>query len=404
MSDIRKRTGKTGTTYQVRYPSMATKSGYAYKTFDTLKEARAFREDAKARSNAAGQNSHATTVTEAVGRWLEICEMVGRDGREPVEPQTLREYRRRAAIMKEYGWQKPLNQMSDTDAVHFRNWLLKNKSRDLARRTLSSFHSVVIEMKRQGVVETDFVAGITIRSDGRYDHDDEAKIPSDEEVRELLAAADVMGAKNAFMEKCWARYRPMIYLAVFSGMRPSEYRGLPWSSVSDGMIEIRQRADKTGRIGPVKSRAGRRSLIIPNIVTDMIFEWQERCADTPADLVFPTEKGKPILLNNFVGGCWNPLLKEADLIVTDEVDGKQTMRPKYSPYCLRHYTASKLIEKRKDAKYIQTFMGHSDIKITYNTYGHLMKGREDRHRQTADEIARELLGKNSCGKSVAETI
>lgn len=306
MSDIRKRSGKSGTTYQVRYPSRATKSGYAYKTFDTLKEARAFREDAKARLHAEGNNGQTINVEAAVDVWLEICEKVGRDGREPVEPQTLREYRRRAAVMKEYGWQKPLNQMSGTDAVHFRNWLLKNKSRDLARRTLSSFHSVVIEMKRQGEIETDFVAGITIRADGRYDHGDEVEIPSDEEVRDLLAAADMMGAKNDFMAKCWARYRPMIYLAVFSGMRPSEYRGLPWSSVSDGLIEVRQRADKTGRLGPVKSRAGRRSLIIPTLVTDLIFEWQEQCPDTPADLVFPTEKAKPILLNNFVGGCWNP--------------------------------------------------------------------------------------------------
>jgi hypothetical protein len=48
MSDIRKRSGLKGTTYQVRYPSKTTKSGYAYATFATLKEARAFREDSSA--------------------------------------------------------------------------------------------------------------------------------------------------------------------------------------------------------------------------------------------------------------------------------------------------------------------------------------------------------------------
>ena len=35
MTDIRKRKGAKGITYQVRYPSKATKSGYAYKTFLT---------------------------------------------------------------------------------------------------------------------------------------------------------------------------------------------------------------------------------------------------------------------------------------------------------------------------------------------------------------------------------
>ena len=47
MADIRKRNGLKGTTYQVRYPSKTTKSGYVYATFATLKEARAFREDFK---------------------------------------------------------------------------------------------------------------------------------------------------------------------------------------------------------------------------------------------------------------------------------------------------------------------------------------------------------------------
>ena len=85
-------------------------------------------------------------------------------------------------------------------------------------------------------------------------------------------------------------------------------------------------------------------------------------------------------------------MREAGLVIPEKNRGKMILRPKYTPYCLRHYQASKLIEKSKDAKYIQTFMGHSDIKITYNTYGHLMKDREDRHKQTAEEIAADLIG------------
>jgi integrase len=53
MADIRKRVGKKGITYQVRYPSKAAKSGYAFATFSTLKEARAFREDGRGREMGA---------------------------------------------------------------------------------------------------------------------------------------------------------------------------------------------------------------------------------------------------------------------------------------------------------------------------------------------------------------
>jgi len=53
MADIRKRTGAKGTTYQVRHPSKATKSGYAYATFNTLKEARAFLESGRIKEHAS---------------------------------------------------------------------------------------------------------------------------------------------------------------------------------------------------------------------------------------------------------------------------------------------------------------------------------------------------------------
>lgn len=221
MSDIRIRNGAKGKTYQVRYATPATESGYAYKTFLTRKAALEFREDSRARQSPG--HKQALRVFEAVDRWLDICEKIGRDGREKVEPETLKEYRRRADVMKAYPWTKLLHELAPADVVHLRNWLLEHRSRDLARRTLSSFHSVVIEMKQQGFLEDDPAAGITIRSDGRYEIEyAEIEIPSDRELKDILAATETMAAKNSYMKERWARYRPMIYLAAFSGMRPSE--------------------------------------------------------------------------------------------------------------------------------------------------------------------------------------
>ena len=227
MADIRKRVGSKGTTYQVRYPSKATKSGYAYKTFSTLKAAREFTQNLGSLPDHV--SSEITTVPQAVQLWLDICEKIGRDGREKVEPETFKEYRHRGRIMQEYMWPKPLQDLNPADIVHFRNWLLQNKTRDQARRTLSSFHSVLIEMMHQGHILNDPATSISIKTTGRYEVEaSEVEIPSDQEMPDIFSAADIMGKKNDFMEKCWARYRPMIYLAGFSGMRPSEYRGLPW--------------------------------------------------------------------------------------------------------------------------------------------------------------------------------
>lgn len=404
MADIRKRTGSKGTTYQVRYYRTPSSKTMAYATFNTLKEARAFIQNIGSMKDAPGE---VLSVPAAIDRWLDVCEKIGRDGREKVEPQTLKEYRRRANVMKEYAWAKPVHELAAADVVLFRNWLLETRSRDLARRTLSSFHSVLIEMNRQGVTNGDPAMGITVRSGGRYEDDaSEVEIPTDDEIRAIYAAADRLAAKNDYMAQCWARYRPMIYLAGFTGMRPSEYRGLAWSQVGADHINIRQRADATGLIGPVKSRAGRRTVYLPRIVSALLAEWQKLCPATgPEDLVFPTASGRPMALTNFRAGAWDPLMKEAGLV--DEVQkGKKTVLvPRYTPYALRHYFASKLIESGHDLKSIQTAMGHSKIEITFNVYGHLIRGREEKNRQMAEELAGNVLGPQfSCGKFVASPL
>ena len=68
MSDIRKRVGRKGVTYQVRYPSKATKSGHAYATFATRKEALAFVESGKAQETNGPLDKSVRTVSQAIDR------------------------------------------------------------------------------------------------------------------------------------------------------------------------------------------------------------------------------------------------------------------------------------------------------------------------------------------------
>ncbi|TCS59858.1 phage integrase family protein [Varunaivibrio sulfuroxidans] len=90
-------------------------------------------------------------------------------------------------------------------------------------------------------------------------------------------------------------------------------------------------------------------------------------------------------------------------MVTETIKGKQVERPKYTLYSLRHYFASKLIEQKVDLKFIQDTMGHSQIEITLNVYGHLLKEREKAKKDTAEALATAIL-KKPCGKSVASNV
>ena len=167
MADIRKRNGKKGTTYLVRYPSKARKCGYEHKSFDTMKEARQFVGQDLSRLKRTPTPDSNPCPTDAIKKWLETCRHEGRQGKDPVSPATAEVYEYRAEIMKAYHWDKALQELEAPDIVAFRSWLLKNYSRDQAKKTLSSFHSVLAGNGNTGVLPTDPAARITIQQ-SRY--------------------------------------------------------------------------------------------------------------------------------------------------------------------------------------------------------------------------------------------
>lgn len=86
-------------------------------------------------------------------------------------------------------------------------------------------------MRRLGYIADDPAAGITTRGDGRYEDDGRAvDIPTDAEIRAILAATETLAAQQAVRQGL-GKVQAMIFLAVFTGMRPSEDRGLSWGNV-----------------------------------------------------------------------------------------------------------------------------------------------------------------------------
>lgn len=388
MADIRKRTGSKGTTYQVRYPTTGAKSGYGYATFNTLKEARAFREDGSARKRGAPDRS-VRTVVQAVDLWLDICEKEGTDGNEPVTDYTLKTYKYLAQFMKSYSWPKPLAELDPPDIVQFRSWLVGHcPSRYVARRTLSYFHTVLSEMALRGHVSSNVASGITINSNSRYDQP--ATPPSLEEFRALLAAADrLANSKNKQIAKAWERYRPMLYLAGDTGMRPGEYLALPRANITMSEVKVDRAIERAGhRISVTKTPAGWRWIDVSPETADMVLHYaDDHAVPNEHDLVFPTSTGRWQSIINwrklgFAAACF-----EAGLTEMVEHKGKMVERPKFSPYDLRHFYASMLIEKRVNLKRIQKLMGHRNITTTLNIYGHLIEKAESTGEQASGLIA-----------------
>lgn len=257
MSDIRKRVGEKGTTYQVRYPSKSTKSGYAYATFETRKEAQAFIETGKAREDGNSRRGETLSVEQAIDRWLDISEKEGRGERDPVSDGTPEHYKWRSRAMKAYSWPCALHELQESDVIEFRSWLKRTYTKDKAQKVLSSFHSVLIEMKSRGLIGSDPAEEVTIATESRYR--EPVQIPTIEEMQHILRTADKLAnSKNMDIANAWERYRAMVYLAADSGMRPQEYLVLPLAS--DG-----QEAIRTPELnGSPEERSKRRSSRLPS--------------------------------------------------------------------------------------------------------------------------------------------
>lgn len=375
MADIRPKDGKKGRTYQVRYADSSAKSGYSYKTFRTMKEARAFRENEPSRTVSSRRHPEIVSVSDAVDKWLRICEKEGLDGREPVTFYTLRNYRYRAKIIQSYEWQKEFHELTTPDIVEFRSWLLTNGfSRDLASKTLSSLQSIMKEMAIRGVTTGNVAAGINIRKSSRYDTP--VTIPSKADIQSLLQAADRLAlSTNKQIANTWLRYRPILYLAVDSGMRPQEYLALARSAIKENGVYIDRAIDGGGHeITVTKTPAGRRFIELSNKTLDLINDYIEvHSRANDFDLVFPATNGKWLCRKNWQRRGFNSACIEAGLYEEQSLDGVSVKTAKYRPYDLRHFYASMLIEKKLNLKKIQTLMGHTNIETTLNVYGHLLE-------------------------------
>ncbi len=366
MPDIRKRDGIKGPTYQVRYPDPSSRTGYSYKTFATAKEARAFRIEPK-KATATGTLS----VAEAVDEWLRICEMEGRDGREPVSAATYRYYAYIAGIVKAYPWEKRVAGLTKPDIVAFRSWLITERGRYLAAKTLTYFHAVLAEMASRGEVAVNVCSGVSVRKDTRYT--EPVVIPSRQEIEALLAAADQLAnSPNAQIAKAWARYRPMLYLAVDSGMRPQEYIAIAGRDIREHGIQVERAIDRSGQLSVPKTPAARRFIELSPETLDMLRHYRDHVAvKNKYDLVFPTTSGKWQCLDNWRKRCFGEACEKAGLMDISEIDGQEVSTPRYSPYALRHYFASMLIAEGTDIAKIKTLMGHTDISTTFDVYAHL---------------------------------
>ncbi len=192
------------------------------------------------------------------------------------------------------------------------------------------------------------------RADGKR-----VEVPTKQEIKVIIANAP-------------ASHRAMFTTAIFTGMRISELRGLPWDAVDfeRKVIQVRQRADEYCEFGMPKSRAGTREIPMAPTVFEALLDWRDKVPESKLNLVFPNSVGKVQNYSNIYNRVFKPMLVTEDIV-------DESGKAKFGIHELRHAAASLFIEQGWNPKKIQTLLGHASITMTMDVYGHLFENAEE---------------------------
>jgi integrase len=328
------------------------------KTFSTKKEADAWAVTAlhEVKQGTHTPSSTNVTVAEAWERWLAHCES------ERLEHSTIKQ--RRGHLVHHVASFIGREKLSSLTTPRIYKFIddLRDAGRSVAmrRKVLVNLRTALTFCQGQGLVAQNVARGIKIKSDDRQ----KARLlaegrdfPSKAEIRQIDRAPD--------------RWRPFLIVAVFTGMRASELRGLRWQDVDldEGLIYVTQRADAWRRLGPPKSAAGTRTIPLVPMAVNALRQWRLVCPKGELELVFPTSAGTVDSLTNIAKRVWKPLQVRCGIVGDDN-------KAKYGFHSLRHAAASLFIALGWLPKRVQSVLGHASITMTYNVYGHLFVDRD----------------------------
>lgn len=181
----------------------------------------------------------------------------------------------------------------------------------------------------------------------------------------------------------------IVAIALAMGLRRGEILGLRWEDIDleSGALHVRQQLQRPKGGGwvlvPPKSERSRRRLRIPDAVRRLLVEHRRRQAEdrlaagpewAEHGFVFTSSNGAPLHGSNVLRD-FKKLLATAKL-------------PKKRLHDARHSCASFLLAEGVSLRVVQDILGHSDIRLTANTYSHVLP---QLHDDAAEKMNR-LLG------------
>jgi integrase len=251
---------------------------------------------------------------------------------------------------------------------HVEAWVKAMDSAGLApgtiRTRLVNVPSVLRAAARDRLIPSDPSVGVAAPAGRRREAP--MVLPTTEQVAALLVTVD-------------ARYRALVALAAFAGLRLGEA-----AAMQVGDVDFLRRRLTVARqvqrapagvidVRPPKYRSERTVYLADDLVELLAAHLAEhRPSAKGAEWMFEASPGTPPHQNT-VGYFWRKACRAAG------VEG-------VTLHDLRHYYASGLIAARCDVVTVQRALGHAKATTTLNTYAHLWPTAEDRTRTAAQSM------------------
>jgi integrase len=184
---------------------------------------------------------------------------------------------------------------------------------------------------------------------------------------------------NTLVQVVADRYKAMVLVAVYGGLRFGELCALRRSSVdvSRNTIRITHTLVEVNGIlsfGPPKTKSSVRTVTIPRTVMDVLVQHMSTNTGPEADsLLFTFPGGKPLRRAWFRQRVWLPAVSKAG------VEGLRF-------HDLRHTFVSLWVALGRNAKEVSKVAGHSSVAFTLDRYGHLYEQDDDGLADALDRL------------------
>jgi integrase len=338
------------------------------RTFPTLADAKAWRADAdRAVRRGAMRSPKPTTLAQAAAEWLDGARagtIPNRSG-DPYKPSALRSYEQalRDRVLPALGHHR-LADLARADVQDFADRLTaQGLSASTVQNTIDPLRVVCGRALRRDLLTIDPTQGLELRRPrGRRD-----RIASPQEATELL------GVLPAFEHALWAT-------ALYSGLRRGELRALRFADIDheERIIRVRRGWDDHEGVIEAKTAAGRRDVPLIGRLGPILAAHRLAAGGTPDALVFALSPGRPFYPATVRRHALN-------------VWGAHGLEP-IGLHEARHTFASLMIAAGVNAKALSTFMGHANIAMTFDVYGHLMPNGGVEARERIDSYLARLDG------------